>query len=175
MTTTIKLNHPATKAFISALLIECTKQGLTPVSIDPTTESGLKENAGWAFLRFEGTHEAGASLIIPKAVNRLGNLHSHVDLSGFDGYVATPKKNGKVVCHFTPDVTKVAAVLKQFLSAAKRATATPVKKDASQVASAPASEAPVATPPSTEEGEAEARSWATVEETDEEWNHLAQA
>jgi hypothetical protein len=126
--TTQKINHPATKAFVSALLTECAKQGLAVVSLDPSTESGLKENGGWCFLRLEGTHEAGASLIIPKAVGRLGRLHSHVDLVGHDGHVALPKKNGKVICHFEPDLAKVSKVLKFFLSASKRATLAPTPK-----------------------------------------------
>lgn len=126
--TTQKINHPATKAFVSALLTECAKQGLAVVSLDPSTESGLKENGGWCFLRLEGTHEAGASLIIPKAVGRLGKLHSHVDLVGHDGHVALPKKNGKVICHFEPDLQKVSKVLKFFLSASKRATLAPTPK-----------------------------------------------
>mgnify|MGYP001567933139 CR=1 FL=1 len=128
MTTTIKINHPATKAFVTALLGECAKLGLAVLSLDPTTESGLKENGGWCFLRLEGDHANGASLIIPKAVTRLGNLHSHVDLMGKDGYIPLPKKNGKVVCHFAPDVEKVKKVLPAFLSAAKRATAAPTPK-----------------------------------------------
>lgn len=143
-TTAPKIQFPATQAFVQALLAECAKQGLKPVSLDPTTESGLKENGGWAFLRLEGTHEAGASLIIPKAAGRLGKLHSHVDLSAYPGYVALPKKNGKVICHFEPDVAKVSACLKAFLSAAKRATAAPTPKaTVAATPSAPAEATPV--------------------------------
>jgi hypothetical protein len=124
--TTVKF--PATIAFVNALLAECAAKGYTVVSRDPSTETGLKENGGWCFLRLEGTHEAGASLIIPLAKHRLGNLHSHVDLQGHDGYVPLPKKNGKVICHFQPDVAKVTQILPKFLSAAKRATAAPTVK-----------------------------------------------
>ncbi len=139
MTTTTTVKNAATVAFVNALLAECQKLGYTVVSRDPSTETGLKENGGWCFLRLEGTHEAGASLIIPLAKTRLGNLHSHVDLQGKDGYVPLPKKNGKVICHFQPDVAKVTQILPMFLSAAKRATAAPTPK-------APVAQ-PVATPP----------------------------
>lgn len=160
--TQTKINHPATKSFVSALLAYCAEKGLKPVSLDPTTESGLKENGGWCFLRFEGTHEQGASLIIPKAVARMGRLHSHVDLSGRDGYVALPKKNGKVICHFEPDLEKVKAVLPAFLSAAKRATLAPTPK---ATVSAPAA-APE--PASEEVSDSAWHSLAGLEEADEE-------
>ncbi len=123
-----KIQFPATYSLVQSILASCKEQGLTPVSLDPTTESGLKENRGYCFLRFEGTHEAGASLIIPKAVGRMGNLHSHVDLSAYDGYVPISKPNGKVICHLAPDPQKVAKCLKAFLSAAKRATAVATPK-----------------------------------------------
>lgn len=159
MSNSTKIQFPATFNLVQALLAEAKKQGITVVSLDPTTESGLKENRGYCFLRFEGTHEAGASLIIPKAVGRMGNLHSHVDLSAYDGYVPLPRPNGKVICHFAPDPQKVAKCLKEFLSAAKRATAvaTPKKTVATPVIDF--------TMPS--DGEVEADSWATSEPDDE--------
>lgn len=160
---TAKVQHPATKALVSALLAECQARGYDVKSLDPATESGLRENAGWCFLRLEGTHEAGASLIIPKAAHRLGKLHSHVDLTGADGYLPIGKPNGKVICHFEPDPAKVAAILPRFLSAAKRATmaATPKATVPQQVvASQPAPVTPVDTTVAPEA----ITSWADTEE-----------
>lgn len=130
--TAAKVLFPATRALAQTLIAHAKSLGYTIASADPTTESGLKENGGYAFLRFEGTHEMGASIIIPKAVGRLTRVHSHVDLSAFSGYIPLPKKNGKVICHFSADADLLKAVLPQFLSAAKRATAVATPKVASQ-------------------------------------------
>jgi hypothetical protein len=58
----------------------------------------------------------------------MGNLHSHVDLSGIPGVIPLPKKNGRVVCHFEPDVSKVSKALASFMGASKRPVAAPVRR-----------------------------------------------
>lgn len=103
--------------FVNNILDFCAEKGWE-VESHPTP-SGLRENAGWCFLTFKGSE---ASLIIPKSKGAPTNLHSHVDLSGHDGYRPLPGKNGKVICHFEADLAKVKAVLHLFLGAAKRAT-----------------------------------------------------
>lgn len=122
--TTINASNFLYVQFCHALIKECKRQGL-PEPVRADTETGLPQNEGWAFLRFTPD---GAALIIPKGKTRLGNLHSHVDLSGKDGYIPLPKKNGKVVCHFSPDLGKVSKVLSAFVGAAKRATLSPTPK-----------------------------------------------
>lgn len=147
--TTIDASNFTYVQFCKALIKFCEEKGLNPVRAN--TETGLPQNEGWAFLRFS---EGGAALIIPKGKTRLGSLHSHVDLQGKDGYIALPKKNGKVICHFAPDLEKVKAVLPMFVGAAKRATAAPTPK---------ATQAATPSAPVSKEGEEELKSWAQEE------------
>lgn len=121
--TTINASNFSYVQFCQKVLAAAKAQGLQPITAD--TESGLPQNDGWCFLRFAPD---GAALIIPKGKTRMGNCHSHVDLSGKDGFVALPKKNGKVICHFESDADKVSKVLSAFVGAAKRATLAPTPK-----------------------------------------------
>lgn len=149
--TTINASNFTYVQFCHALIKFCEDQGLAPLRAE--TESGLPQNEGWCFLRFS---EGGAALIIPKGKTRMGNLHSHVDLSGHEGFIPLPKKNGKVICHFAPDLEKVKKVVPMFVGAAKRATAAPTPR-ATQGATPSA-------PVDTKAGEEEAASWAASEE-----------
>lgn len=172
--TTINASNFSYVQFCTKVLAAAKAQGLQPITAD--TESGLPQNDGWCFLRFAPD---GAALIIPKGKTRMGNLHSHVDLTGKDGYVALPKKNGKVICHFAPDADKVTAVLSAFVGAAKRPTAAPVSKVASSATVATTPSAPL----SDVFGEAleemlneepETQSYATEETEEEQLERLTQ-
>lgn len=117
------------------------EQGLpAPASAD--TPTGFPENEGYFFVEW-GPHLQAPALIVPKSKTRMGNLHSHLDLSALPGHIALPRKNGKVVCHFEPDLAKVSKALASFASgsASKRPTAAPVRRlvAASQATPAPAS------------------------------------
>jgi hypothetical protein len=129
MTTTTK-TLPAYVQFCNALKAEAESQGLGHY-LTADTETGLPQNAGYAFLRFS---ENGAAIIVPKSQTRMANVHSHVDLSGQDGFVALPKYNGRVLCHFAPDVTLLAPVLCLFNGQAKRPIAYSQKTVAATVA-----------------------------------------
>lgn len=91
------------------------------------TPTGFPENEGYFFVEW-GPHGQAPALIVPKSKTRMGNLHSHVDLSGIPGHIALPKKNGKVVCHFEPDASKVSKALASFIGSSKRPTAAPVRR-----------------------------------------------
>ena len=97
----------------------------------------------------------------------MGNLHSHIDLTGASGYIALPKKNGRVACHFEPDVSKVSKVLSQFVSASKRPVMAPVRRlsNDSQPAQVVDSQAPVVSLvdmfPGLDPGAQELASWET--------------
>ena len=137
---------PSYVQFCHALVAECRAQGLQPITAG--TETGLPQNKGFAFLRFS---EDGAALIVPKSVTRMGSLHSHVDLSGADGYIPLEKPNGKVMCLFAPDLEKVRAIVGRFVGASKRATVVPSKATPGATPSAPAD---------TSYGDIEVASWA---------------
>lgn len=108
--------------FAQAIRDAIQAQGL-PAPESAQTETGFPQNEGYFFVRW-----SDAALIVPKSKLRMSNLHSHVDLSGQSGYIALPKKNGRVVCHFTPDITKVSEVLHLFVNASKRPLAAPVRR-----------------------------------------------
>lgn len=149
-----KTETPTYVTFCQALIAECRAQGLQPVTAP--TETGLPQNKGYAFLRFS---DDGAALIVPKSATRMGSLDSHVDLSGTDGYIPLTKPNGKVACHFAPDVAKVAKVLARFVGASKRATV---------VASRPASQATpgnLTSAVDSQYGDLEVASWAASQRT----------
>lgn len=120
--------------------------GLPTPTLDPSTPTGLPENDGYVFVEW-GQHLVAPAIIIPKSKLRMGNLHSHLDLSAYPGHVPLPKKNGRVVCHFEADLAKVSRVLALFAdaTASKRPVAPPVKRQAN--ASQPASQAPVSSTP----------------------------
>lgn len=111
--------------FAAQIRAAAEEQGL-PQPEAAATPSGFPENENYFFVRWND-----AALIVPKSKTRMGNLHSHIDLSGLDGYVALPKKNGRVVCHFSPDVRLVSKALSLFVNASKRPVAPPVKRLAS--------------------------------------------
>src|SRR5512146_542934 len=110
--------------FAQALRAEIAHLGL-PAPISAPTETGFPQNAGYFFVRWDTADSA--ALIIPQSKTRMGNLHSHVDLSRFQGHVALPRRNGRVVCHFTPDVALVSKALHLFVGASKRPVAPPVR------------------------------------------------
>jgi hypothetical protein len=97
-----------------------------PPPVHADTETGFPQNEGWFFVRW-GNSES-AALIVPKAKRGMRSLHSHLDLSGHDGFIPLPAKNGRVVCHFESDLSKVRKVLHLFVSASKRAIAPPVRR-----------------------------------------------
>ncbi len=111
--------------FAQAIRAEISRQGL-PEPTHAETPTGFPENDGYFFVEW-GTHGAAPALIVPKSKTRMGNLHSHVDLSGVPGFIALPKRNGRVVCHFEPDVSKVSKALHSFVGASKRPIAPPVR------------------------------------------------
>lgn len=98
-----------------------------PEPTTAATPTGFPENEGYFFVEW-GTHGQAPALIVPKSKTRMGNLHSHVDLSGIPGHIALPKRNGKVVCHFEPDASKVSKALASFIGSSKRPTAAPVRR-----------------------------------------------
>ncbi len=88
-------------------------------------------------------------------------LHSHVDLTGYSGYIALPKKNGKVVCHFAADLGLLETVLPLFVGASKRASLAPVAKTVATpvdafLAAIPVAKTPVVDAPLFSEAEYEA-------------------
>ncbi len=122
-TVTTSKSVPAYVSFCAAIIAECQAQGLDPLR--DATESGLPQNEGYCFLRFQ---EGGAALIVPKSKNRMAPCHSHVDLSGVEGFIPLPRKNGRVICHFESDLGLLATVLPFFVGASKRASLPPVRK-----------------------------------------------
>ena len=125
--------------FANALRAEIRAQGL-PEPTAAETPTGFPENEGYFFVEF-GPHGQSPALIVPKSKTRMGNLHSHVDLSTLSGHIPLPRKNGRVVCHFEPDVAKVSKAFASFVHASKRPVAPPVRRliDASQRVQAPTS------------------------------------
>jgi len=112
--------------FTAALIAKCTELGLSPLR-DMTTESTLPENAGWAFLRFGDNNSA--ALIVPKSVTRMGNCHVHIDCASSPGVVPLPKKNGRVICHHTPDLELLMKhVVPRLPGASKRDVLPPTRK-----------------------------------------------
>lgn len=112
--------------FAQALRIAIQAEGL-PAPETHDTPSSFHENAGYFFVQW-GPHGQSPALIIPKSVIRMGNLHSHIDLSGLPGHIALPKRNGRVACHFTPDIALVSRALHLFVGASKRPVAPPVRR-----------------------------------------------
>lgn len=126
-TTTASTTTPVYITFIKALKDECVRQGLPAPDSAPTL-SGLPENMGYCFLQWSNGTAEPARLIIPKSITRMGSLHSHVDLSAYEGHIALRKPNGKVVCHFAPSLELVKATLSLFVGASRRASQAPVKR-----------------------------------------------
>jgi hypothetical protein len=137
--TTINASQFTYVKFCADLIARAEK--LAPV-VRADTESGLPQNEGWAFLRFVGSE---AAMIVQKSKSKAPQIHSHVDLSGKAGFIELPKKNGKVICHFAPDLDLIEAVLPLFVGASKRATAAAQK--ATPSVPAVASQAPVVAAP----------------------------
>ncbi len=98
-----------------------------PAPTSAPTPTGFPENDGYFFVEW-GTHLVAPALIVPKSKTRMGALHSHVDLSGLDGHIALPRRNGRVVCHFEPDVSKVRNALARFIGASKAPARAPVRR-----------------------------------------------
>lgn len=132
--------------FIDQVRAAIRAEGL-PEPTAAETPSGLPENEGYCFIEW-GAHGSAPAMIVPKSKTRMGNLHSHVDLSGHQGHIQLPKRNGRVVCHFAPDVALVSRALHAFMGASKRDVAAPVRRlpgasqSTSATASGPASQAP---------------------------------
>lgn len=143
--------------FLAAVRAEIRRLGLPEPSTAPTP-SGLPENKGYVFIEW-GEHLLVPALIVPKSTLRMGNLHSHVDLSDLPGYIPLRKPNGRVVCHFEPDPTKVSAALRRLIGASKVASRTPVRRpsDSSPVNSGPT--------PDTRAADSEVASWAATAAT----------
>lgn len=112
--------------FAQALRTEIARLGL-PAPETHATPSSFYENGNWFFVEW-GTHLAVPALIVPKSMTRMGNVHSHLDLSHLPGHIALPKKNGRVACHFAPDVSLISASLHLFIGASKRPVAPPVRR-----------------------------------------------
>lgn len=163
MTTTntkpaVTVASPAYVTFCKDLTEECRSQGLGHY-LKADTETGLPQNAGYAFLRFS---EDGAAVIVPKAQGAMREVHSHLDLSGFDGFIALPKRNGRVLCHFAADLTLLAEVLPLFDGASKRPVAKPVRQAKAEQAQASATASdttPALTVADTAYAQEEERSW----------------
>lgn len=111
--------------FAHAIRAEIARLGL-PAPIQADTETGFPQNAGYFFVRWDTADSA--AIIVPQSKTRMGNLHSHIDLTGFDGHVGLPRKNGRVACHFRPEIRLVSAVLHLFVGASKRPVAPPVRR-----------------------------------------------
>ena len=124
--------QPAYVQFIAGIRRTIQGLGLPTPTLDESTPTGLPENNGYVFVEW-GVHGVAPAIIVPKSVMRMGNLHSHLDLSAYPGHVPLPKKNGRVVCHFEADLAKVSRVLSLFAdaTASKRPVAAPVKRQAS--------------------------------------------
>ena len=141
---------PVHLQLVRQILAAAQAQGLPAPSADPTTPSGLPENEGFVFIEW-GPHGVAPALIVPKSKNRMGALHSHLDLSDLDGHVPLPRRNGRVACHFEPDAAKVSRALARFIGASKAPARAPVRgqSSASQApvgTASQAAEAPVAQP-----------------------------
>jgi hypothetical protein len=125
-----KTTSTKTSTFGNDIRALCTELGL-PTPTTSNTDSGLPENTGWMFIAFgpesvDSSRALGdtACLIVSKSLTQ---VHSHIDLDGEEGYIGLPKKNGRVICHFAPDLSLIAQVLHRFVSASRRASITPVK------------------------------------------------
>jgi len=115
---------PAYVQFTAALRARLDQAGVKYETA--ATETGLPQNAGYAFLRVDGGEGA---VIIPKSKTKMARLDCHVDASGLEGYVPLTKPNGRVVCHFEPDVgLLVDGLLARLSGAPKRPVVKPVKK-----------------------------------------------
>lgn len=125
--------------FIAAVRAEIRRLGLPEPQTDPGTTSGLPENRGYVFIEW-GAHLIAPALIVPKSTLRMGNLHSHVDLGDLPGHIPLRSPNGRVVCHFEPDIRKVSVALERFIGASKVASRTPVRRLPTDAR--PASQAP---------------------------------
>ena len=111
-----QMNTNVTKAplyvqFAQALRERCAELGIEPTAAG--TETGLPQNEGYFFVEF-GPHGQSAAIIVPKSKTRMGNVHLHIDASDLEGCVELPKKNGRVICHFVPDVDLLTPVLKRL-------------------------------------------------------------
>jgi len=105
--------------FAAALKQKCAELGLKFEEC-PGTETGFPQNEGYFFVR---TAPGQAAMIVPKSKTRMANVHLHIDLTGVEGHVQLPKKNGKVLGHFVPDLDLIAEhVLPRLPGASKRAT-----------------------------------------------------
>lgn len=114
--------------FANQIRAEIAAQGLPPAETSPTP-SGFPENENYFFVEW-GAHGLAPALIVPKSKTRMGNIHSHVDLvsAQVPGAIPLPKKNGRVVCHLSPDMTSVSKALRLFVGASKRPVAAPVRR-----------------------------------------------
>lgn len=83
------------------------------------TETGFPQNEGYFFVR---SAPGLAAMIVPKSKTRMGNVHLHIDASDLEGWVPLPKKNGKVIGHFVPDLDLLTPVLAMLPGRAKRPT-----------------------------------------------------
>lgn len=113
--------------FIAQTLAAAKALGLPDPTLDPSTESGLPENKGYAFIEY-GVHLVAPAIIVPKSARGPAIVHSHIDLSDMDGYVPLPRPNGRVVCHLKADPKAVASALARFVGASKRPVAAPVRR-----------------------------------------------
>lgn len=177
---TTNTSAPLYLAFAAALHAEIKALGLPSPTL-ASTPTGFPENENFFFVEW-GAHGQAPALIVPKSKTRMGTIDSHLDLSGASGHIALPKKNGRVICKFEPDISKVSKVLAQFVGASKRPVAAPVRRLVSASATPPV--ATTQTPPSIREGseadlyaglppaptpgEIEAASWAATGYSDDE-------
>lgn len=112
---------PAYVAFCEALKQRCQELGL-PAPDAAGTETGLPQNAGYAFLRFNG----GAALIVPKAVAAVKRLECHLSPDAMGTGQAPSKPNGRVQGVLSPaDVTD--DVLRLLVTGAKRPVSRPTR------------------------------------------------
>jgi len=133
-TTTAQKSVPMYVQFAAALRARAEELGLQFESA--ATETGFPQNDGYFFVR---TGPSAAAMIVPKGKGRMANVHLHIPLDPTtEGYVALPKKNGRVLCHFAADLDLIAKhVLPALPGASKRPVARPLGTTHSKPVEAP--------------------------------------
>lgn len=102
-------------AITAAITAKVSELGLAPLATDPSTPSGLPENAGWVILA-HSTDRAAPRIYLSKS----GTVaESHVEIPVGEGGLPLPKPNGKIVCRVKPDADTLARATAKLSGASK--------------------------------------------------------
>ncbi len=129
-------------SFTAALKSKLAAEGVT-LRLDPSTPTGLPENAGW--VKFESSVNE-QKLYVKKSQGQQGFCETTVVIpSSTPGFLPLPKVNGKIHCRYAPDIDLIVKHIAPHLtnSAARLRAA---RSNADSLASLAATNAPVAPP-----------------------------